>query len=1039
MLAWIIEASVRRRGAVILLTLVMAALGAGSLARLPVDAFPDVTPVQVQVNTVAPALGPEDIERQLTYPIEQSLSGLPGLLEVRSLSKFGLSQVTVSFADGTDLFRARQLVGERIAAVSLPAPFARPTLGPAATGLGEVFHYLVTGNGRSLSELRTIHDTILRPRLRAVRGVAEVNAWGGHERRVEVHVDPIELRRRGLSLADVARALAASHGIEGGGRIAQSGEATLVQATSLLTSLPDVAGVVITAQDGVPTRVRDVARVVDGSEVRRGAVSAHGRGEAVLGLGFMLHGENSREVSAALRAALDRARASLPPGVDVEVLYDRRTLVDQVLRTVRDNLVSGAILVLAILLLFLGDLRAGLIVACVIPLAMLFAFGAMAQLGVAGSLMSLGAIDFGLVVDSSIISVENALRRLRAERGHRPAREVVRDAALEVRRPTLFGELIIAIVYLPILALTGLEGRLFRPMAVTVLLALAGSMGLSLTFVPAVTSLAFERHAERREPRLLRGLHLAYRPVVSWALRHRVIVLLAATLIVASGAWCATRLGAEFVPRLSEGTLVLNTVRLASVDLDESVRYGTRIERVLLSEFPDEIARVWTRSGTAEVATDPMGVELSDVFITLRPRDRWRRATRQDELVHAMQSRLSALPGMRMVFTQPIEMRVNEMTAGIRADVGVKVFGDDLDELRAIGRRVDSLLRAIPGSADVTTEQITGLPVLRIEVDQAAASRYGVPAERILATVAAIAGTTVAELRDGPRRVPVAVRIAPERATDVASIAALLIAAPDGTQIPLARLARLRTVEGPSTIQREWARRRLVVQCNVRGRDLASFVAEAQRRITAEARTPPGYFVTFGGQFEHIERARERLRFVVPLALAMVFSLLYATYGRVLDAARVFTGVPFAAAGGVAALWFRGLPLSISAAVGFIAVSGVAVLGDMVLASSIRQELSQGAPTVAAIRTAAESRLRPVLMTALVAGLGFVPMAFSDGVGAEVQRPLATVVLGGLLASTLLTLVVLPALYSFVAPRTPTGARESGSMEPPRPEAPETP
>jgi cobalt-zinc-cadmium resistance protein CzcA len=1014
-LARLIERSVRHRIAVIALTLLFAGLGAWTLTRLPIDAFPDVTPVQVQVNTVAPALGPEEIERQITYPVEQSLAGIPGLVEVRSLSKFGLSQVTVLFDDGFDLFRARQLVGERVATVALPARFDRPALGPAATGLGEVFHYLVTARGRSLAELRTIHDALLRPQLRAVRGVAEVNAWGGHERRVEVTIDPVELRRRGLSLTDVADALRASFGSEGGGRIVQSGEATLVQATSLLTSLRDVEGVVVGAENGVPIRVRDLARVVDGSEVRRGAVTAHGQGEAVLGLGFMLYGENSREVSAALRARLESARASLPPGIDVEVVYDRRTLVDRVLRTVRNNLVEGALLVIAVLLLFLGDLRAGLVVASVIPLSMLFAFGAMAWFGVTGSLMSLGAIDFGLVVDSSIISVENALRRLQESDGRRPVPDVVRDAALEVRRPTLFGELVIAIVYLPILGLTGLEGRLFRPMALTVLFALAGSMALSMTFVPAVTSLAFGRGARPREPRWIEILRRAYRPVVPWALRHRGIVLALAALLVANGAWLATRMGAEFIPRLSEETVVINTVRLASVDLDESVRYGTRIERALLAAFPDEIERVWTRTGTAEVATDPMGVELSDVFITLRPRARWRHAGRQEDLVREMHSALSALPGMRMVFTQPIEMRVNEMTAGIRADLGVKVFGDDLDELREIARRVDAILRAIPGSADVTTEQVTGQPILRIEVDHEAASRHGIPAARILATIAAIAGTPVAELRDGPRRVPIAVRIAPERAADALSIGRLLVAALDGTQVPLAQLARIRTDTGPSTIQREWARRRIVVQSNVRGRDVASFVAEARRRIAAEARVPPGYHVAFGGQFEHLERARARLYFVVPLALALVFSLLYATYGRALDAARVFTGVPFAATGGVAALWLRGLPLSISAAVGFIAVSGVAVLGDMVMASAIRRELTEGSSPPDAIRAAAEARLRPVLMTALVAGLGFLPMALGEGVGAEVQRPLATVVLGGLLASTLLTLVVLPALYSYVA------------------------
>jgi len=1029
-LARVIELSLRHRLATITFTLLVAALGGWSLVHLPIDAFPDTTPVQVQVNTVAPALGPEEIERLVTFPVEQALSGLPALTEVRSLSKFGLSQVTVLFEDGTDLYRARQVVSERLASVRLPEPLERPALGPAATGLGEVFHYLVTGRGKSLAELRTVHDWIVRPQLRAVRGVAEVNSWGGQERRVEVRVDPIELRRRGLTLQDVAAALRRSEGSAGGGRIVQSGEATLIQGVALLTGVRDVQGVVVGAEDGVPVRVRDVATVVEGAEVRRGAVTAHGRGEVVLGLGFMLLGENSREVAVALRRRLEEVRPALPPGIEVEIVYDRRTLVDEVLGTVRKNLAEGALLVVLVLFLFLGNVRAGLVVASVIPLAMLFAFSAMVGAGVAGSLMSLGAIDFGLVVDSAIISVENTLRRLH-EHPHRPVRDVVRDAALEVRRPTLFGELVIAIVYLPVLALTGYEGKLFRPMALTVLFALAGSMLLSVTYVPAVMSLAFSRGARHAEPAFVRLLKRVYRPVVAWALRARVLVLLVALILLGNGVFLATRLGAEFVPRLSEGTIVVNTVRLASVDLDESVRYGTGIERALLAAFPNEVERVWTRTGTAEVATDPMGVELSDVFVTLRPRARWRRARTQQELVRVMQAELADLPGMRMIFTQPIEMRMNEMIAGVRADVGVKIFGDDLEVLRAAARRVETIVRSMEGAADVTTEQVTGLPVLRVELDQAAASRFGVPAARVLETIASLAGVEVAELREGQRRFPVALRIAPERALDAEAIGRLLVAAPDGTQVPLSSVTRIQTVTGPSTVYREWARRRVIVQANVRGRDLASFVAEARRRIVAEAALPPGYSVAFGGQFEHLERARNRLLFVVPLAVLLVFGLLYATYHRVLDAVRVFTGVPFAALGGVVALWLRGMPFSISAAIGFIAVSGVAVLGDMVLASTIRRELDQGAVPADAIRTAAEERLRPVLMTALVAGLGFLPMALSMGIGAEVQRPLATVVLGGLVSSTLLTLVVLPALYAFVArtpPPTPRPSEEAAQV-----------
>jgi len=560
-------------------------------------------------------------------------------------------------------------------------------------------------------------------------------------------------------------------------------------------------------------------------------------------------------------------------------------------------------------------------------------------------------------------------------------------------------------------------------MALTVLFALAGSMILSVTYVPAVMSLVFRKGVRHAEPAFVGLLKRAYHPVTAWVIRGRVVVVALALVLLGNGVFLATRLGAEFVPRLSEGTIVVNTVRLASVDLDESVRYGLGIERALLAAFPDEVERVWTRTGTAEVATDPMGAELSDVFVTLRPRTRWRKERTQDELVRAMRAELSDLPGMRAIFTQPIEMRMNEMIAGVRSDVGIKIFGDDLGELRAAARRVEAVVRSIEGSADVTTEQVTGLPVLRVELDQAAASRFGVPAERVLETVAALAGVEVAELREGQRRFPVSLRIAPERALDADAIGRLLVAAPDGAQVPLASVARIRVETGPSTVQREWARRRIIVQANVRDRDLASFVAEARRRIVAEAALPPGYPVTFGGQFEHLERARNRLLFVVPLAIFLVFGLLYATYHRVLDALRVFTGVPFAMLGGVVALWLRDMPFSISAAVGFIAVSGVAVLGDMVLASTIRRELDGGATPVEAIRMAAEERLRPVLMTALVAGLGFLPMALSRGVGAEVQQPLATVVIGGLVSSTLLTLVVLPALYSFTVESGSDGIR----------------
>jgi cobalt-zinc-cadmium resistance protein CzcA len=773
----------------------------------------------------------------------------------------------------------------------------------------------------------------------------------------------------------------------------------------------------------VPVRVRDVARVVEGHEIRRGAVTADGTGEVVLGLGFMLVGENSHEVTRRLAARLAEVRKSLPAGVEVEPVYQRTTLVEQVLHTVRTNLLEGAILVVAVLFVFLGNLRAGLLVAAAIPLSMLFAFDLMVRAGVAGSLMSLGAIDFGLIVDSSVISVENTVRRLAEDRSERSKLEVVREAALEVRRPTLFGELIILVVYLPILFLEGIEGKLFRPMALTVVFALAGSMLMSLTLVPVLSSLVLPRRISERENLVVRAAKRVYRPVLDLAVRWRWAVLAGALVLMLNGVLLASRLGSEFVPRLWEGTVVINTVRLASVSLDESVRYGTRIERVLLERYPDEIERVWTRTGSAEVATDPMGIELSDVFVVLRPRDRWKRASTQAELVAAMQETLSVLPGMRMVFTQPIEMRVNEMEAGIRANVGVKLFGDDLDVLRERAAAIERALRDLPGAADVVTEQVTGLSVLQVEVDWDAIARRGIAAREVLDVVAALGGVEVGEVQQGERRFPLVVRLDDRYRRDEAAIRDVLVTASTGDRIPLGQLARVSTVDAPASIQREWAKRRIVVQANVRGRDVGSFVAEARAVIERDVALPPGYYVRFGGQFEHLAAARARLLVVVPVALALILLLLYVTYGRVRDAVRVFTGVPFAALGGVVALWLRDMPFSISAGVGFVALSGVAVLGDMVLVSTIRQLVDEGLALEAAVRTAAVRRLRPVLMTALVASLGFLPMAINTGMGAEVQRPLATVVIGGVISSTLLTLVVLPALYAAFAPRArPTGA-----------------
>jgi cobalt-zinc-cadmium resistance protein CzcA len=1015
MLSAIITFCLRHRLLVILVWGGVALAGILAFRRLPLDAFPDTTPVMVQVNTVAPALAPLEIERQITAPVEQAISGLPGLESVRSLSRFGLSQVTVTFEDGTDLYLARQVVSERLAGVALPAGVERPRLGPVATGLGEVFHYLVRGAGRSLAELRTLQDWTIRPQLASVRGVAEINSWGGDERQLHVVVDPVELAKHDLTLAALAEAIERNNANVGAGTLERAGEASLIQGVGIVTRKEDIEDIVLFAEAGVPVRIRDVASVVDGRELRRGAVTAGGQGEVVLGLGFMLVGENSHQVTERLAARLTEVKKTLPRGVEVTPVYQRTDLVDAVLRTVRENLLEGAILVVAVLFAFLGSLRAGLIVASAIPLSMLFAFDLMTRAGIAGSLMSLGAIDFGLIVDSSVIVVENAVTRLGRARPDEPTVDVVREAAIEVRRPTLFGELVIMIVYLPILTLEGIEGKLFRPMAWTVIFALLGSMALSLTLMPVLASLGLSRRA-RRENLLVRLLKRGYRRALEPALRAPRLVLGAAVVLLAGGALLATRLGSEFVPRLREGAIVINTVRLASISLDESVRYGTRIERVLLEAFPDEIAAIWTRTGSAELATDPMGVEVSDVFLTLTPRERWKRAATQDELVALMEAALAPLPGMRMVFTQPIEMRLNEMIAGIRSDVGVKLFGDDLDVLRDKAAEIQTVLRDVPGATDLYTEQVTGQPILSIRVDADAVARHGVAKRDVLDAIAALGGVTVGELQDGERRFPIALRIAEPYRRDEESVGRVLVTAAGGERIPLARLARIETVEGPATVNREWAKRRIVVQANVRGRDVGSFVADA-RRALEDVALPAGYYLRFGGQFEHLEQARGRLLVVVPLALALIFALLHVTYGRTVDALRVFTGVPFAALGGVIALWLRDIPFSISAGVGFIALSGVAVLADMVLVSTIRQLLDGGVPLAEAVRQAAERRLRPVLMTALVASLGFVPMAVNTGIGAEVQRPLATVVIGGVVSSTLLTLFVLPVLYSLIGRR----------------------
>jgi len=917
------------------------------------------------------------------------------------------------FSDDTDIYFARQQINERLGEVELPQGIERPTMGPVATGLGEVYHYLLRSENPEygLVELRTLQDWVIRPRLRRVPGVAEVNPWGGLAKQFETQVDLDKLAQYGLTLEDLARALKSNNRNIGGGYLVRSGESSLVQGVGRVGTVEEIAEIVITSVDGIPIRVKDVAEVAVGHAIRRGGTTANGKGEVVLGLAFMRMGENSREVTMALDKAMEDVRKTLPRGVTIDVPYKRTDLVNQVLETVERNLFEGAVLVIAVLFAFLGSLRAGLIVASAIPLSMLFAVTMMEKVGIAGSLMSLGAIDFGLIVDSSVVMVENCVRHLAHDRSGRSKLEVIREAAVEVRKPTMFGELIIMIVYLPILTLQGVEGKLFRPMALTVIFALAGSMVLSLTLMPVLASLGLPRKMSEKETWVDRIAHWLFQPVLKLGLMFPRMTLVVVGLITLGATYLGLGLGSEFVPRLNEGSIVINTVRLASVSLEESLRYGTQVEQILLKAFPDEIDSIWSRTGTAEVATDPMGFEVSDVYLMLKPREGWKRAKTQDELVAEMVKVTETFPGMRAVYSQPIELRINEMVAGIRADLGIKLFGEDLEVLKERAADIERVVKQIPGASEVTTEQITGLPVLRVEVDRQALSRYGVSADQVLDAVGAAGGLPVGEVLEPGRRFPLVIRLTESYRDDPQALEKILIPTEAGQRLPLTRLARLVETSGPSTIQREWGQRRIVVQANVRGRDMGSFVEEAKRRIDAEVKLPTGYYVEWGGQFENLERAEKRLLIVVPLALALILSLLYLTFHSFRDALMIFSGVLFARVGGVLGLWLRGMPFTISAGVGFVALAGASMLEGLILVSYIRDRMSQGHSKREAIEQARLARLRPVLMTGTVAALGFLPMMLSTGIGAEVQKPLATVVFFGMVCDTFLTMLALPVMY----------------------------
>ncbi|MEI8063721.1 MAG: CusA/CzcA family heavy metal efflux RND transporter [Verrucomicrobiota bacterium] len=1021
MLKWIIEFSLKNRLMVCILGIVLALIGVRTLTILPIDAFPDTTPVQVQINTTAESLNPEETEAQITLPVELAVGGLPGLVNVRSVSKFGLSQVVATFDDQTSIFKARQLIMERLMELELPEGLERPQLGPIATGLGEVFHYKVSTDNpkRTLTDLREIHDWVIKPELRKVPGVAEVNSWGGYEKQYHVIVDTDRLIKHQLTFEQLIEALEANNRNVGGGQIVRSGESLLVHGIGLTTDTTQIGNIVVVSHDGAPIRVRDVATVQIDHGIRRGATTADGKGEIVLGLGFMLMGENSAVVTRALKVKLADVQKLLPTDVKVEVLYDRTELVENVIRTVKHNLLAGALLVIAVLFAFLGNFRAGLIVAVAIPLSMLFAGQLMLQAGIAASLLSLGAIDFGLVVDGAVVMMENTMRRL-GLRQHELGRpltpleraEVLRSAPLEVARPVAFGVGIILVVFLPVLTLEGVEGKLFKPMALTLIFALLGSLLLALTLTPVLASLFLPKQVKEKEPWVVRLAHRLYAPTLDFALRQRWLTIGAALALVVVSGLLAMRIGGEFLPKLGEGAIVGTTVRLAGISVDESAAQNDLIEKRLMAEFPDEIEHIWTRLGCAEVATDPMGPELADFFLALKPREQWKQAHTQAELTEKMRALLSKVPGMRVFFSQPIEMRMNELIAGIRNDIGIKIYGDDLEELRRLGGEVQVALSAITGANEVSVEQLTGQSLVQVKVDPEAIARYGVPTRNVLNVIEAVGTKQVGDVREGQRRFPLVVRLPDKQRTDPEALANTLIPTESGSVLPLNRLAKIIETEGPATINREWGKRRVVVQCGVAGRDVASFVAEAKEKIAQQVKLPEGYRVEWGGQFENMERANRKLMLVVPMALALIGVLLFFSLKSVRDVLIVATGIPLGAVGGILALWARDLPFTVSAGIGFIALSGVAILNGLVLVTFIKQRLEAGEPLAQAVREGCLVRLRPVLMTALVAAVGFIPMAVNVGVGGEVQRPLATVVIGGIITNTLLTLVVLPVLYT---------------------------
>ena len=1025
----ILRLAIERRYLLLSLILVVIGVGVWSYQKLPIDAVPDITNVQVQINTAAPGYSPLEAEQRITYPVETALYGLPKLAYTRSLSRYGLSQVTVVFEEGTDIYFARNLIGNRLGAIqSVLPPGIEPEMGPISTGLGEIFMYTVqappdatmaNGQPYDATALREIQDWIIKPQLAQVKGVIEINSIGGFNKQYHVTPDPKKLLYYRVSIEDLVNALQANNDNRGAGYIERNGQQLLVRSPGQLATLEDIGNVIITERDSVPVKLEDVASIGIGKELRSGAATQDGK-ETVLGTAMMLIGANSRTVARDVANKLEDVQDSLPDGVTVEAVYDRTRLVDKAIATVTKNLLEGALLVIVVLFALLGNIRAALITAAVIPLSMLATMTGMVRTGVSANLMSLGALDFGLIVDGAVIIVENSVRRL-AEAQRNGNQQTLRErldtvyaATAEVIRPSLFGVAIIAVVYIPIFTLTGVEGKMFHPMAATVVMALLSAMVFSLTIVPAAVAVFLNGKISEKESVVITKSKSAYRPLLLLALKFRWAVVSFAALLVASCIWLASTLGSEFIPQLNEGDIALHAMRIPGTGLEQAVEMQEILEQRIKS-FP-EVDKVFARIGTAEVATDPMPPNVADNFVILKPRSEWPDPSKtKDEFVEELEASLEQLPGNNYEFTQPIQMRFNELISGVRADLGIKVFGDDLDQLVLTANDILKAINQVSGAADARVEQVTGLPTLSVIPKRTALGRYGLNVVELQDWVsAAIGGESAGLLYEGDRRFELIVRLPETLRRDIDRLAFLPVPLPNGDYIPLEEVATLDISPGPAQISRENGKRRVVVTANVRGRDLGSFVADVKSRIRSDVDIPPGYWLDYGGTFEQLESASQRLALVVPITLFVIIGLLVIAFGSIKDALIVFTGVPLALTGGVLSLWLRDMPLSISAGVGFIALSGVAVLNGLVMLAFIRDLWHEKGDLLESVVEGALIRLRPVLMTALVASLGFIPMALNTGTGAEVQRPLATVVIGGIISSTSLTLFVLPVLYHWL-------------------------